>query len=147
MNALDRRIVALLQDGIAVEAEPFRAPAARLGIEEDALLDRLRALLACGTLSRFGPMYNADRLGGVNLLAAMAVPAHRLDEVATKVNAHPEVAHNYERAHRLNLWFVLASDRPERIAAVIGAIEAETGIEVLRMPKLEEYFIGLRFAP
>lgn len=147
MDALDRCIVALLQDGIAVEAEPFRAPAAWLGISEDELLDRLRRLLADGWLSRFGPMYNADRLGGVNLLAAMAVPAERLDEVATKVNAHPEVAHNYARTHRLNLWFVLACERPERIAAVIDEIEAETGFEVHRMPKIAEYFIGLRLAP
>ena len=147
MDALDRRIVALLQDGIAIEAEPFQAPAASLGISEDELLDRLRRLLAEGWLSRFGPMFNADRLGGVNLLAAMAVPADRFAAVATKVNAHPEVAHNYERTHRLNMWFVLAGERAERIEAVIRAIEAETGIEVHRMPKLEEYFIGLRFTP
>ena len=40
--------------------------------------------------------------------------------VAAQVNAHPEVAHNYERDHALNMWFVLAAERPERIAEVIA---------------------------
>ena len=74
----------------------------------------------------------------------MAVPARRFDEVLTKVNAHPEVAHNYERTHALNMWFVLATDSPEGIERTARAIEDETGLKVMLFPKLEEYFIGFR---
>jgi len=63
-----------------------------------------------------------------------------------KVNAHPEVAHNYERDHRLNMWFVLATETEAAIAAVAAAIEAQTGIPVLRFPKLKEFFIRFRVA-
>jgi len=66
--------------------------------------------------------------------------------VAAQVNARPEVAHNYERAHRLNMWFVLATETPEGIAETADAIEADTGLRVFRFPKLEEYFIGFRVA-
>ena len=52
-------------------------------------------------------------------LAAMAVPEARFDEVAAIVNGFPEVAHNYQRTHALNMWFVAATERPERIAAVL----------------------------
>lgn len=62
----------------------------------------------------------------------------------TLVNAHPEVAHNYERAHRLNMWFVLATDTPEGIETTARAIEGETGLRVLRFPKQREFFIGFR---
>lgn len=54
------------------------------------------------------------------------------------------VAHNYERSHRLNVWFVLACETPDGIAGVANEIEAETGLPVLRFPKLREFFIGFR---
>jgi len=90
-------------------------------------------------------MYNAERLGGAVTLAAMAVPDERLAAVAAQVNAHPEVAHNYARAHDFNMWFVVAAERPERIPAVLADIAAETGLPVYDMPKLDEYYVGLRF--
>jgi len=62
----------------------------------------------------------------------------------TLVNALPEVAHNYERAHRLNMWFVLACEKPEGIAKAAKRIEGETGLTVLRFPKENEFFIGFR---
>ena len=99
---------------------------------------------ANGVITRFGPMFNADRMGGAFCLCAMAVPADRFEEVASLVNAHPEVAHNYERRHALNMWFVLATATRAGIDEMVGRIAAETGIEVHAFPKLEEYFIGLK---
>jgi len=64
----------------------------------------------------------------------------------TEVNARPEVAHNYERSHRLNMWFVLATETRDEIAAVAEEIERATGIKVLCFPKLREFFIGFRVA-
>jgi DNA-binding Lrp family transcriptional regulator len=106
---------------------------------------RLAALLDSGTLSRFGPMYHAERLGGGLTLAAMQVPPEDFERVAEIVNAFPEVAHNYAREHALNMWFVLATETPERIGQVIAAIERDTGYKVHNMPKQEEFFVGLRF--
>ena len=83
-------------------------------------------------------------MGGVFVLCAIAVPAARFEEVMTKVNAHPEVAHNYERTHRLNMWFVLAAETAEGAEAAARAIEGETGLTVLRFPKLVEFYIGFR---
>lgn len=145
MDAVDRRIVNRLQRGLPVTARPFAVVANDLEIEEYELLLRLRNLLEDGTLTRFGPMYNAERLGGAFTLAAMAVPEERFDDVAETVNAYPEVAHNYRREHRLNMWFVLASDQRERVAAVIAEIELATGLSVVDLPKLEEFYVGLYF--
>ena len=91
-------------------------------------------------------MYHAEQLGGALTLAAMEVPTTDFDRIAEIVNSFPEVAHNYAREHRLNMWFVLATERPERIAAVIAEIERATGCRVYNMPKEEEFFVGLRFA-
>ncbi|MBX6366892.1 MAG: AsnC family transcriptional regulator, partial [Rhodospirillales bacterium] len=108
IDATDRRIIDALQGGFPLTERPYADAAAALGIEEAELLSRLERLLAEGVLSRFGPLYNAERLGGAVTLAAMAVPRERFEEVAALVNAHPEVAHNYERDDALNMWFVVA---------------------------------------
>jgi hypothetical protein len=60
------------------------------------------------------------------------------------VSAYAEVAHNYRRDHRLNMWFVVAAERPARVAAVLADIALRTGLDVLDLPKEEEFFIGLR---
>ena len=145
IDAVDRRIINALQGGFPVSPRPYAEAAERLGITEAELIGRLEGLLDAGVLSRFGPMYHAERMGGGLTLAAMQVPEERFEAVADQVNAHPEVAHNYARDHALNMWFVVATDRPEAIGETLDAIAAETGLEVLDMPKLKEFFVGLRF--
>ena len=144
LDGLDRRIVNGLQGGFPVSERPYAEAAEAFGIAEDELIARIDRLLEAGALSRFAPLFNAERLGGAVCLCGLAVPAARFDAVAEQVNAHPEVAHNYAREHALNMWFVLASERPERIEEVAAAIEAETGLTVYRLPKLDEYYIGLK---
>ena len=145
MDVFDRGIVNALQRGFPISERPFAEVAAHLGLPEEELIERLDRLLAEGQVSRFGPLYNVERLGGAVTLAAMAVPEPDYETVARAVNAHPEVAHNYAREHALNMWFVISTDRPQHIDEVIEAIEEETGLPVHEMPKLEEFTIGLRF--
>ena len=95
-------------------------------------------------LSRFGPLYDAERLGGGVTLAALQVPKDRFEAVAGIVNGFAEVAHNYARDHALNMWFVVAAERPERVGEVLAEIEAATGLAVLDLPKTEEFFLELR---
>lgn len=144
LDAVDRAIINGLQGGFPLDERPFRTAGAGLGLGEEEMITRVRQLVERGMLSRFGPMWNAEALGGEVCLCAMAVPPERLDAVAEQVNTYPEVAHNYERNHALNMWFVIAADRPERVADVAAAIEAETGLPVYRMPKHQEFFIGFR---
>lgn len=144
LDAIDRAIINGLQGGFPLDARPFRTAAPAFGLDEQSLIYRIRRLLEHDKLSRFGPLWNAEALGGDVCLCAVAVPRERFDEVAEQVNAHPEVAHNYERSHALNMWFVISAERPEQIAEVATAIERETGLNVHRMPKLNEFFIGFR---
>ncbi|WP_444989395.1 AsnC family transcriptional regulator [Halomonas mongoliensis] len=143
LDAADRRLINRLQDGLPLVAAPYAAVAAEIGVSEGELLYRLERLLEAGVLSRFGPMYHAELLGGGLTLAALAVPEHDFERVTAAVNAFPEVAHNYRREHRLNMWFVLATERPERIGQVIAEIEAATGLPVFNMPKQEEFHVRL----
>ena len=146
MDDLERAIVDRLQGDFPLCARPYAAAARSLGTDEATLIAKLGAMLAARALTRFGPLYDAERLGGAFTLCAMSVPQPDLERVAALVNAHPEVAHNYERAHHYNLWFVLATGAPARIPQVVAAIEAESGYPVLELPREREYFVGLRLA-
>ncbi|MEX0367409.1 MAG: Lrp/AsnC family transcriptional regulator [Ruegeria sp.] len=146
LDAIDRRLLNRMQEDLPLVARPYAAVAEELGIGEDALLARLARMKEDRVITRFGPFFDAAAMGGAFCLCAMAVPEDEFDAVLTKVNAHAEVAHNYQRTHRLNMWFVLATETPEGIGACADAIESETGVTVLRFPKLQEFFIGFRVA-
>ena len=145
MDTVDRHIINGLQGGFPISERPYAEAAARLGLSESELMTRLDALLENGTLTRFGPMYHAERLGGALTLAAMKIPPQDFERATQIVNAFPEVAHNYAREHEFSMWFVVATETPERIGEVIAAIERATGYRVYNMPKLEEFYVGLRF--
>lgn len=145
MDTIDRHIINSLQGGFPLSERPYAEAAARLGLTEDELIQRLDGLLEKGALTRFAPMYHAERLGGALTLAAMKIPPVEFERVAGIVNGFPEVAHNYAREHEFNMWFVLATETPARIHEVIGEIKKATGHAVYNMPKLEEFFVGLRF--
>lgn len=146
LDEIDRRIINALQGGFPICAEPFKAAAEPLGLSEGELILRIGELLKTGVLTRFGPLFNADRLGGANILAAMSLPESDFDRIAEFVNAQPEIAHNYRRDHTLNLWFVGAAQSPEKVEAVFCYIEDLTGYPVYRFPKEREFFVELKLA-
>ena len=147
MDPIDRALIDALHGGFPTTDAPFAEVAAGQGLSEAEVIDRLRRLLDEGILTRFGPLYDAARMDGAFTLAAIAVPDERFDQVAEIVGAFPEVAHNYAREHALNMWFVVAAERPERIAEVLERDRRKaTGLEVLDLPKEEEFFLELRLS-
>ncbi|HEY9193798.1 MAG TPA: AsnC family transcriptional regulator [Methyloversatilis sp.] len=144
LDDTDRAIINALQGEFPICENPFAAAAAPLGLSEAQLIARLEQLLANGTLTRFGPMFQIERMGGAFCLAAMAVPEDRYDEVTKTVNAFDEVAHNYRREHALNMWFVLATEAAAGVEGAAHAIEAATGLPVYLFPKEREFFVEMR---
>lgn len=145
MDDTDRAIINALQGGFPISERPFADAAAPLGLTEAELIERIGAMRQSGLLTRFGPMYNADRFGGHNTLVAMDVPESRFDEVAEIVNSFPEIAHNYARAHTLNMWFVVAAESRARVDEVLTEVQDRTGLPVYDMPKVHEFHVGLKF--
>ncbi|MDO8442462.1 MAG: Lrp/AsnC family transcriptional regulator [Polaromonas sp.] len=144
MDQIDRDIINGLQGGLAVCERPYLDAAQRLGLKEDELITRLGRMLAEGVLTRIGPLYQIERMGGAFTLAALHAPAEAYEQVAQRVNALPQVAHNYAREHELNMWFVIATETPDEIEEVIAEIELATGCGVLNFPKFREYFVELK---
>ena len=134
-----------MQEGFPICERPFELLAEQLELQEDQLIGRIQSLLDEGILSRFGPMYDIEMLGGIYCLVAMRVPEHDLERVIEIVNGFPEVAHNYEREHEFNIWFVIAAETVSKVESVLEEIEQQTGYLVYDMPKLDEFYVGLKF--
>jgi siroheme decarboxylase len=146
LDDTDRRILNRLQEGFPISSRPFADVAGELDLTEADLIARLARLKEVRAITRFGPFFDAAAMGGAFCLCAMQVAQPDFDRVADLVNAHPEVAHNYERDHALNMWFVLATETEAGIAETADKIAAETGLKVLLFPKEHEFFIGFRVA-
>ncbi len=144
MDTLERALLNDFQRDFPLTPRPFAAFAERLGCAEDEVLEAYQRLQREGSVSRIGAVIRTGAVGA-STLAAMAVPAERLAEVAELVSAYPEVNHNYEREHRLNLWFVVTAPSRARLSQVLAEIEGRSGHAVLDLPMLEAYFLDLGF--
>jgi len=151
LDRVDRAVLNAFQGGFPVVERPFDPAAAALGehgidVTGSALLDRVQRLDEEGFLSRFGALINAEEIGGTATLVATHAPEDSYDEYADLVNAHPEVAHNYEREHpQLNMWFVVSVADPDAVDRVLGEIEDETGRTTYNLPKQREFRVEAKF--
>ena len=132
------------QRGFPLRPRPFAEIGARAGLDEAEVLKKFVDLRREGVIDRVGPVFRPNTVGASSL-AAMAVPAARLVSVAAFVSDHPGVNHNYEREHRINLWFVVTGATAGEVQWTMSCIESGTGLEVLRLPLLEEFHIDLGF--
>jgi len=144
LTELERALIGEYQRDFPVSERPYLEMAERLGVAEVDVIAAIGRLQAGGVVSRVGPVFRPNGVG-CSTLAAMAVPADRLDEVADLVSGLDAVNHNYERTHRLNLWFVVHAADEDGVIRVIREIEEQTGIAVLDLPMVEDYHLDLGF--
>jgi DNA-binding Lrp family transcriptional regulator len=143
---LARELIDRYQHDLPMTVRPFAEMARAIGSIERDVLDLLEDLTADGVLSRVGAVIPPGVLG-VSTLAALAAPAGDLDDVAALVSSYPEVNHNYEREHALNLWFVATASDRARLDRVLDDIRRRTGLAVIEMPLERAYRIDLGFKP
>jgi DNA-binding Lrp family transcriptional regulator len=105
LDTIDRRLIAATQAGLPLVAEPYRAVAETVGIDESEVLERLARLLARGAIRRIGAIPNHYALGLVaNGMAVWDVRDDCVAAVGARVGAFDFVTHCYERPRHLPLW-------------------------------------------
>lgn len=144
IDDIDKAIINTLHGGLEICERPYLEAAQRLGLDESDLIARLARMREEGVVTRIGPLYQIERIGGAFTLAALHAPAARYEAIAQSVNALPQIAHNYARTHELNMWFVIATETPQEIDSVIRHIETATQCKVFNFPKEAEYFVELK---
>lgn len=144
MNHIDQRLLNDYQHSFPLSAAPYADIAHELGITEDEVITRLQALKASGAISRVGAVVRPNTIG-VSTLAAIEVPPAALERIAAIVSAFPEVNHNYEREHAINLWFVITARNALHRAQALADIAAQTGYAVHSFPLERDFHIDLGF--
>lgn len=133
------------QRGFPLTPRPFAEIAARHGYTETQLLEDLQQASCSQVLSRVGGVF-APNTVGASTLAAVAVPADRVEHAAACITRYPEVNHNYLREHHYNLWFVVAAAHRPRVQQVLAQISATLDTPVLDLPLEAEYHVDLGFS-
>jgi heme d1 biosynthesis radical SAM protein NirJ len=105
MDALDLAIVAATQAGLPLDPEPYRIVAERLGVAQQTVLERMRAMLASGVLRRIGAVPNHYALGYVaNGMTVWDVDDARVDELGARIGELAFVSHCYRRPRHGPRW-------------------------------------------
>ena len=143
-STLEQKLLNDFQHSLPLSPAPYADIASELGVDEITVINTLQQLQREGVVSRIGAVFKPNSVG-VSTLAAMAVPAEELEEVADLVSSFDEVNHNYEREHHFNLWFVIATKDHDRLQQVLQEIEQHTGYAVLDLPMQDDYYIDLGF--
>lgn len=128
LTDLDLKLLAALQDGLPLVARPYARIAARLGIGEDDVLERLAALQDNGTISRFGVVVCHRALGyRANAMVVWDVPDERVDDCGRYLAKLPFVTLSYRRPRRPPAWpynlfcMIHGTDRRQVLAEVEAA--------------------------
>ncbi len=126
MEALDWKILEIIQDGFPLEERPYAALGRRLGVSEDIAFEHVENLRKSGVIRRLGGIYDSRRLGYISRLCAGVVPEGNLDSFAVAVDKISSITHNYIRSHAYNVWFTVIARSEAEIQETVRGLEAET---------------------
>ena len=105
MDRLDREILAILEDGLPLVSEPFGEIGRRIGLDGEAVLERVRRLQDAGIIRRFRIRINQRRLGiTANALVAWDCNGKPAKEIGSRLAREPCVTHCYERRPLPGRW-------------------------------------------
>ena len=145
LDPLDLRLLDGFQRDLPVAPRPYRAIGRALGLGEDEVIARLARLVDGGAVTRVGGTCRPNT-AGASTLAAMALPDHRIEEVAAAVGAEEGVNHSYLRENRFNLWFVATGPDRAAVQGLLGRLRARTRLVVLDLPLVRPFNVDLGFA-
>ncbi|WP_428563770.1 MAG: AsnC family transcriptional regulator [Solidesulfovibrio sp. DCME] len=146
MDAIDKRILDIIQTGFPIAPRPYAAVGAMVGLTEAEALARVRALRGKGIIRRVGANFQSAKIGFFSTLCAASAPEDKREAFIAAVNAHPGVTHNYLRDHPLNIWFTMIGASREAIAEGLAEITRQTGIPILNLPADRLFKIRVDFA-
>lgn len=146
MDAIDKKILNIIQKDFPIVAEPFKAIAEKAGISEDEALERIARLKQEGIIRRIGAVFDTRKLGFVSTLCAAKVPEERLKAFVEVVNSYAGVTHNYRRNHEYNVWFTFIAPDKDTLEKSIAEIRERTVItDIISMSAVRTFKIDATF--
>lgn len=146
MDAIDRKLLDVIQSGFPLVPRPYAEVGQPLGLTEAETLARVRALKERGVIRRIGANFNSRKIDFKSTLCGAVVPPEKLDAFVAEVNRHPGVTHNYLRENRVNVWFTFIGPSWEAVTSTLKAISDKTGVEIYNLPAERMFKIKVDFA-
>ena len=147
VDEVDRRILNLIQTELPVAPRPFREIGDRLGLSEEEVLRRVRAMKTSGVIRRIGASFDSRKLGFFSTLCAAKVPREKSERFNRVINAYPGVTHNYRRNHDYNVWFTFIGESEGAVNRSIETIAREAGVSgIVSLPARKTFKIRVNFA-
>ena len=136
LTDIEKKIIASIQEDMAVIERPYLDIAEKLGISEADLLETLQNLCDRGLIRRFGATLRHQKTGyTANAMGAWQVDEARIDEVGNKMASFKEVSHCYRR-NPTKTW-------PYNLYTMIHANDVDscrqTAEKMSRKAKVEKY--------
>jgi len=146
LDKIDKNLLNIIQAEFPLSREPFVALGLILNTGSDEVIRRIEQLKTRGIIRFIGPVFNPKKLGYQTTLAAMKVPAERLNEAGQIISMHPMVSHCYERDHEFKLWFTLAMSGAKDIETEVRNLGSKVKAKaILNLPAVKTFKISTYF--
>ncbi len=146
MDAIDHKILNLIQTAFPLEAEPYRWIGGQTGVTQEEAFNRIWKLKESGIIRRIGAVFDPKKLGFVSTLCGARVPEEKLKGFVKLVNAYPGVTHNYRRNHDYNIWFTFIAAGEDELSRFLDELREKTGIaDMISLRAVRTFKINARF--
>ncbi len=145
LTEVDRELLNAVQWDFPLDPRPYAVLAARLGISEPEVRERVAHVKDAGVLRQLSAIFDTRALGYGSSLVACKVDPDRIDDAAAVISDHPGVSHNYKRNHAFNLWYTIAVPPGDVLQDHVDVLHRDAGALVTRvLPTLKLYKIGVK---
>jgi siroheme decarboxylase len=145
MDNLDKEILNEIQWTFPLVSQPYHEIAKKFNVSLEEIKKHLTNLKQTGVLRQLSAIFDTRRLGYKSSLVAMEIEPDKLDFIASQINRHPGVSHNYERNHQFNLWFTLAVPPGSDLKSEVDKFSKLDGIKKVRLlPTIQLFKIGVK---
>jgi len=134
LTDLEKKIIASLQEDMAITERPYLVISEKLGISEETLLETLQSLCNRGIIRRFGATLRHQKTGfTANAMAAWQVDEDRVVEVGKKLASFKQVSHCYRRnptaSWPFNLYTMIHANDEESCRQTARNMSRKAGVE------------------
>ncbi len=145
-SSLEEKILDRIQADFPLSPDPYGDIGREVGCGREEAHDTVVELRRRGIIRRIGGVFAAGKLGYESCLVAARVNTSRIEEVASKIGAYPEVTHNYEREGPYNLWFTIVAENSARMDQILNSTRESEGVEAAHaLPALKTFKIQVDF--
>ncbi len=138
MDPLDLKLLKIAQEGVKMIQRPYLLMAEQLGISEEEVIRRLRALEDEGVIRRFAATIGHRALGIVaNAMIVWMVPPAEVERTGEIFASSEDVTHCYERATApdwpYNLYTMVHARCKEDCLEIASELSRSSGIREYRI--------------